>query len=132
MKSSIFCLLALPTVLCCCQQSSKTKDTAQSIIIDSTLRDSLRQRIQLVSDRHFSEFKTPIEARFFSNGLQTDSIIQSDFDMISWYSSFKDTIELVAHVGQFETEALLVKFIDRKPQAYFFRAPHLGKKYFKL
>jgi hypothetical protein len=82
----------------------------------------------------FPEFRTPIEARFFANGLQTDSIIQNEFRMISWYSNHGDTIDLVAHVGDFETEALLIRFLKGKPIVLFSRAPHdiEGSTYFKV
>jgi hypothetical protein len=138
MKLSILSLLTLSIILCCCQQPTKTlsqaKDTTQSVVIDSTLRDTLKRHIEFISDRNFSNFKTPIEARFFTNGLQTDSIIENEFSMISWYSNYRDTIDLVAHVGEFETAALLIRFIKGKPTVLFFRAPHdiEGSRYFKV
>jgi hypothetical protein len=137
MKSSILFLFSL-SVLLCCQQTTKTlsqaKDKTQSIFVDSTYRDSVKRQIQFTSDRYSSQFKTPIEARFFSNGLQTDSIVENNFGMISWYSIHKGTIDLVAHVGKFETEALLIRFLNGKPTVLFFRAPHdvEGSKYFKV
>jgi hypothetical protein len=138
MKSSIFFLLSISVLLCCCQQPTKTlsqaNDATKSIIVDNTFRDTVKRHIQFTSDRHFSQFNTPIEARFFTGGLQTDSIIENDFHMISWYSNNKDTIELVAHVGEFETEALLLRFLKGQPKVLFFRAPHDvgGSNYFKL
>jgi hypothetical protein len=116
------------------KSSEQAKDTTQSVIIDSSLRDTVKKHIEFISDSRFSEFKTPIEARFFTDGLQTDSIIQSDFSMISWYSNHQDTIDLVAHVGEFETAALLIRFIKGKPTVLFFRAPHdvEGSRYFKI
>ena len=138
MKSSILLLLILSIAFCCCQQQTKSlaqaKDTTQSVIIDSSLRDNVKRQIEFISGRNFSKFKTPIEARFFSNGLQTDSLIQNDFNMISWYSSHKDTIDLVAHIGKFETEALLIRFMKGQPTVLFFRAPHdvEGSNYFKI
>ena len=138
MKSSILFLLSLSVLLCCCRQTTKklsqAKDKTQSIFVDSTYRDSVQRHIELTSDRYFSQFKTPIEAIFFSNGLQTDSIVENNFGMISWYSIHKDTIDLVAHVGEFETEALLIRFLNGKPTVLFFRAPHdvEGSKYFKV
>ena len=52
--------------------------------------------------------------------------------MISWYSNKKDTIDLVAHIGEFETSALLLRFINGKPKVFYYRAPHSGQKYFRL
>lgn len=104
------------------------------VIVDSTMHDTVNRYIKFISNREFSNFTTPIEARFFTNGLQTDSIIENDFNMISWYSSHQDTIDLVAHVGKFETAALLIRFIKGTPTVLFFRAPHdvEGGNYFKI
>jgi hypothetical protein len=138
MKSSILFLLTLSIMLCCCQQPTRTlsqaKDATQSVIVDSIMRDTVKRHIEFTTDKNFSNFKTPIEARFFTNGVQTDSIIENDFSMISWYSNYRDTIDLVAHVGEFETAALLIRFIKGKPTALFFRAPHdvEGSRYFKV
>jgi hypothetical protein len=137
MKPSRLFLLSISILLCCCQQPTKTlsqtNDATKSIIIDSTFRDTVKQYIQLKSDRYISSFKTPIEARLFTGGLQTDSIIENDFHMISWYSNNKDTIDLVAHVGEMETEALLIRFLKGQPKVLFFRAPHdvEGSSYFR-
>ncbi len=38
---------------------------------------------------------------------------------------------MVAHIGEFETEALLVRFIRDKPNVLFFRVPHEGQRYFR-
>jgi hypothetical protein len=139
MKLTSLSLLLLPILLCCCQQSATTSPSVggnrpRSIIIDSTLRGTVKMAIRFISDRHFSSFQTPLEARFFSNGFLTDSIIQPDFKMCSWYSSHNDTIDLVAHIGQLETTALLIRFIGRQPTVWFFRAPHEvgGNNYFKI
>ncbi len=53
--------------------------------------------------------------------------------MNSWYSNNKDTINLVAHVSNFETVALLIRFLKGKPSVFLFRAPHDigGSRYFK-
>ncbi len=138
MKPFLF-VLFLTIALCCCRQRQTSlgqvaKDTTQSVLIDSHLQDSLQKHIQLISDKHSSFFKTPIEARFFSNNVVVDSVIESDFEMSSWYSSRHDTVDLVAHVGEFETEALLLRFVggQPQPQVYFFRAPHERQTYFRL
>lgn len=137
MKLCLTFILFLAMILCCCRQTKKSPssisfDTTKTFTLDSTLQDSIERQIQFVSDRDFSQFKTPIEFRFFSNDLLSDSIIQPDFRMMSWYSNNKDTIDLVAHVGEFETSALLLRFIDRKPNVFFFRAPHERQNYFRI
>jgi len=62
----------------------------------------------------------------------TDSLVEPDFKMLSWYHSYKDTIDLVAYVGEFETQALLLRFIHRTPHVYYIRAPHEDQRYFRL
>ncbi len=126
-------------LLCHCKRITETATNEKendtfTVTIDSTLRDTLKRNIEFVSDRYHSAFKTPIEARFFLNDILTDSIIQPDFGMMSWYSSHQDTIDLVAHVGGFETVALLLRFIGHKTTVWFYRAPHdtEGSKYFKI
>jgi hypothetical protein len=121
--------LFLTIVLCSCKQ---TKDTTKIFILDSNLQDTTKSIVQLVSDKHFSQFKTPIEVYYFLNDKLVDSIIDSDFGMISWYSNNKDTIDLVAHIGEFETSALLIRFISGKPQVFHYRAPHEEQNYFRL
>jgi hypothetical protein len=137
MRPILFFPWFLLIILCCCQQRKATspntkQDTVRSIIIDNALQDTIERHIQFISGMHFSHFKTPIEAHFFSNDKLVDSIIQPDFGMISWYSNHGDTVDLVAHVGEFETEALLVRFIGDKPTVFFFRAPHERQNYFKI
>ena len=120
--------LFLIIVLCSCKQ---IKDNTKIFILDSNLQDTTKSLVQFVSDRHFSQFKTPIEVRYFLNDKLVDSIIQTDFGMISWYNNKKDTIDLVAHIGEFETSALLLRFIDGKPSVLYYRAPHLGQNFFR-
>ena len=138
MKLLLLVFIFLSILFCNCQQtikdSSYTKqDTTKSITIDSSFRDTALKYIQFVSDEESSHFKTPIEARFFRNDICLDSIIEGAFDMHSWYSKFKDTIYLVAHIsGTLETEALLIRFLHGNTTVYFYRAPHLaGRDYFK-
>ena len=125
-------------LFCCCNELPKTlpqgKTKIQSIIIDSTLRDTIIKHIEFGGGKNDFSFTTPIEARFFSNGQQTDSIIENNFSMISRYSSWGDTLDLVAHVGNFETSALLIRFLKGKPSVFFLRAPHdiEESKYFKV
>lgn len=54
--------------------------------------------------------------------------------MMSWYSRYKDTTDLVVHLGVLESAALLVRFVNDKPAVYYFRAPHEleGPAYFKI
>ena len=51
--------------------------------------------------------------------------------MISWYSNRNDTIELVAHINTFEATSLLLRFIDGKPNVFYYRASHSGQYYFR-
>jgi hypothetical protein len=101
-------------------------------IVDSSLKESLQSHLQFVSDRHFSRFKTPIEYRHFTESLLDDSLYQEDFSMSSWYSISHDTIDLVAHVGSFETAALLLRFVGKNISVFYYRAPHSQQKYFRL
>jgi len=106
---------------------------ARDITVDSTLRESLKSHVQLISDRYSSYFRTAVEARFFWSGQQTDSIIDDDFKMMSWYHDHNDTIDLVAHLGELESVALLVRVVKNKPSVFFYRAPHLpGRAFFKV
>ena len=52
--------------------------------------------------------------------------------MMSWYSNDKDTIDVIAHIGQFETSALLLRFIKGNPSVFFYRALHEGQSYFRI
>lgn len=129
--------IILFTAFCSCQQKKNTPsfvnvDTTKNVVTDNPLQDSVERHIQFLSDEYFSNFKTPIEVRFFSNGLLVDSIIKPDFFMMSWYSIRNDTIDLVAHIGQFETSALLLRFVDKKTMVFFLRAPHERQKIFRL
>ena len=133
LQFSLFLLL-----LGSCKQSLKTlrqldSDTLQSVILDSALHDTVEKNIKYIPDRHFSSFKTPIEVRWLQNGLISDSIIDDSFDMISWYSINKDTIDLVSHITEMESHALLVRFVGNEIYVFFFRAPHdtQGSKYFR-
>jgi hypothetical protein len=128
MKS--FALLALLTSLFVygCQQGARTK----TFTLDIAIKDTVQQHIKLHSNKYFSDFETPAEVRFFSDGVLVDSVIEADFHMISWYSSHKDTIDLVAHVGELETQALLIRFKYGTPHVYYFRASHDREKFFRL
>ncbi len=107
-------------------------NNSQVLIKDSLQADSIKNKIHFISDRYYSEFKTPIHAYIFTNNVVVDSIIEPDFHMVSWYSSHNDTVSLSAHVGQFETAALLIRFVDGKFNASFFRAPHSGQAFFRI
>ena len=107
-------------------------DQSEFLIQDSSKIDSIKNMIHLVSNRTFSNFKTPVEAYYLENGTTIDSIIEPDFNMISWYHSHQDTISLVAHLGSFETSALLLRFVKGKVNISFFRAPHSGQEVFRI
>jgi hypothetical protein len=120
-------------LISCQHQSNNQKKKIDSIVIDSTFRDTVKHHIEFISDKYFSNFKTPIEVRSFTDGIQKDSIIQNDFQMISWYFISKDTIDLVAHIGNFESIALLIRFLKNQPTPLFYRASHeKGDNFFKV
>ena len=121
--------LLVSVILCFCKQKT---DNAKILFLDSNLKDTTKSLVRFISDRHSSLFETPIEVRLLLNGQTYDSIIKSDFRMISWYSSRGDTIDLVAHIGDFETSALLLRFINEKLEVFHYRAPHSGQHYFRL
>lgn len=107
-------------------------DQSEFIVKDSSMIASIKNKIHLVSDKSFSSFKTPVEVYDLENGVIIDSIIEPDFSMDSWYHSHQDTISLVAHLGSFETSALLLRFVKGKVNVSFFRAPHSGQKVFRI
>ncbi len=122
-------------LLCYCHETIKPPSTAfenQSFILDSAFRDTIQRHTQYIPGRYYSKFKTPIDVQFYSNDLLVDSIIAPDFEMMSWYDSYKDTIDLVAHVGDFETFALLIHFIGGKPIVLLYMASHERQNYFRI
>lgn len=137
MKHALLYPLLLSVTLCCCKLKNKTTSPPSTIdtnnvVIDSSIRDTVARYIQFTSDRNFSYFKTPIEVRFISNDQVVDSIIQPDFNMTSWYYFNQDTVDLVAHIGELETSAMLLRFINGRPNVFFYRAPHLEQRIFKI
>lgn len=138
MKRLIYSLLLITPSIFSCQQRIKTfpnlavsKD--QIFVLDTALKDTIQRHIKLHLNKHFASFETPAEIRFFSDRSLVDSVIESNFRMVSWYSNHNDTIDLVAHVGEFETQALLVRFIHgERPRVFYFRAPHERQRYFRL
>jgi len=128
-------LLFFSVLLSYCHETIKSSSTAfenQSFLLDSSLRDTIQRHTQFIPGRHSSLFKTPINVKLYSNDLLVDSIIKPDFEMMSWYDSYKDTIDLVAHVGEFETFALLVHFIKGKPIVFLYMASHEHQNYFRI
>ncbi len=107
-------------------------DQAEFLVKDSSTIDSIKSKIQLDSNRTSSSFKTHVEAFYLENGIIVDSIVESEFNMMSWYSSHQDTISLVAHLDFFETSALLLRFVDGKVNISCFRAPHSDRALFRL
>lgn len=74
-----------------------------------------------------------MQAQFYGNGRMLDFINANDYDMMSWYSIHKDTIDLVAHIGNFETAALLLRFVGHQIIVRYLRAPHnMYAAYFKV
>lgn len=137
MKTFTYLFLLTALIIFGCHQRSGTisneVETKNKIFtLDTALKDTVQRHIKLHSNKHFSSFETPADVRFFSDEILIDSVIKPDFHMISWYSNRKDTIDLVAHVGEFETQALLIRFIYGTPHVYYFRASHERQRYFRL
>lgn len=112
----------------CRQKESNSK----IFILDSSLSDTSRQLVHFISDKHASQFKTAIEVRYYLDNQIVDSIVQPDYVMTSWYSAKNDTIDLVAHIGEFETDALLLRFVSGHPQVFHYRAAHSEQNYFRF
>jgi len=109
------------------------EDNNPSIIIDSAFRETVEKNIQLNPTGYFSSFKTQLEARYYKNGIVVDSIIENHYNIDSWYSIRSDSIDLVAHIGELESVALLIHFVHGKASVWFFRAGHgLTSNYFKI
>lgn len=134
----ILVLTLLPALfLYCCRREVGNSAITMSaenktFHLDAAIKDTVLRYVKLHSNKHFASFETPAEVRFFSDGAVVDSINESNFHMISWYSISKDTIALVAHIGDFETAALLIRFLHRTPNVYYLRAAHERQKYFRL
>ena len=125
------------TIFSFCHQANQTpaliNASSQIITVDSTLQDSIQCHIQLISDRHFSQFKSPAEIRFFTNDLIVDSIVEKNAEMISWYTIYGDSTDLVVHFGEgFGTTSLLLRFLDSTIHVYYFIASHEGQRFFRL
>lgn len=137
MKNIVAYTFIIMGLLTSCTQTVKpvfitNADSSKTILIDTALKDIVKKQIELLSVRSFSCFKTPVIAYFFSNDQLVDSIINQEYIMDSWYWMRNDTINMVAHLGELETEALLIRFIKRKPTVYYLRVPHEGQKFFRL
>jgi len=117
-----FLMILLLSLLPSSSGSTATKN--KGFAIDPAIKDTVLRHIKSHSNKHFASFETPAELGFFS--------IETGFHMTSWYSAENDTVDLVAHVGEFETQALLIRFLHGKPVPYYLRAPHLVEKYFRL
>src|SRR5271170_4863528 len=98
----VFCFICFAFILPLASAQQTLTKSNQLFTLDPALQDTVQRHIELHSDKYFSSFKTPTEVRYFSNGVLVDSLIQPDFQMISWYSNHGDTIDLVAHVGDLE------------------------------
>jgi hypothetical protein len=103
----------------------------RNLIIDTSYRDTVKQRIQFISDRYNSVFSTPTRIYLYANGVKIDSIIESEFRMSSWYHLRHDTIDMVAHIGDLESTALLLRFVNGQVTVLFFRAPHGEQRFFR-
>lgn len=137
MKNIVAYTFIIMGLLTSCTQTVKpvfitNADSSKTILIDTIVKDSVQKNIDVLSVRSYSYFKTPVIAYFFSNDQLVDSIIDQEYGMSSWYSIRNDTIDLVSHLGGFETAALLIRFIKGTPSVYYFRAPHEDFKFFRL
>lgn len=133
----LFTIIVAITILAwACNQGVRDRPSEDNytniFVIDSVYKDSIMPTLQCLSDWKFSYFSTPIQYNLFHNDLCVDSVFESEFRMASWYSCFKDTVDLVAHIGQMETIAMLLRFTRDSNYVYFFRAPHENQEYFKL
>jgi hypothetical protein len=101
--------------------------------LDSNLHSSIKNEIQLISGKHYSEFTTNVKAKFYLGGNLSDSIMDNSRKLASWYSNSGDTIDIVVHTRFFENEAFFVRFIGNKHKVFFYRASHdFGNKRFGL
>ncbi len=129
MKLLFTIILFSSIVLFSCRQK---ESNSKIFILDSSLSDTSRQLVHFISDKHASQFKTAIEVRYYLDNQIVDSIVQPDYVMTSWYSAKNDTIDLVAHIGEFETDALLLRFVSGHPQVFHYRAAHSEQNYFRF
>jgi hypothetical protein len=130
-------LLSLSILFYGCYRPSNTstefsEGSNKLIIVNSRLQDTVYKRLSSRRNQNFSDFSTLVEAHYYLGDALVDSLIEPDHAMMSWYTAHNDTVNMVAHLGFFEPEGLLVRFIDGKPAVYFLRAPHEGQKFFKL
>ena len=101
--------------------------------LDSNLHSSIKNEIQLISEKYYSVFTTNVNAKFYFGGNLSDSIMDNSRKLASWYSNSGDTIDIVVHTRFFENEAFLVRFIGNKHNVYLYRASHdFGNKRLRL
>ena len=122
-------LMLMAVSFCCCRQEVRPF----SFTLDPAIKDTVERHISNVRERRqFSSFDTQVDCRYYLDGILTDSLIDPNFRMLSWYSNRADTIDLVAHIGNFETSALLIRFIKGRPHLFYYRAPHEQQRCFRL
>ena len=121
----IFCT----SVYCLAQQAKEPQKITR---IDNNIRHLAKENMRFISDRMFSQIKTALYVEYYTNDKQTDTFDQKDYSLISWYHQLRDTINLVAHINDFETEALLLKIFRDTIIVRFFRCSHSTTKIFSL
>ena len=118
MRLNLIFLSSLFVLFYSCGHANKktiflSQDSTHSITIDSAFSDVVKSQLHSTSSKKLSSFETALEAHYFANELQVDSFV-GNYKMLSWYHVHGDTIDLVAHINDFESEALLLHFIGNK------------------
>ena len=108
----------------------KSKDKV--FIINPDIIDSAVALIKLPANKFSSDFQTHLAARFYTNDELTKSIDDAEYSISSSYGYFEDTLQLVAHISDFETQALLVKFVGDRALVRFYRCSHGSSRLFRL
>ena len=124
----LYYLLIALAIFSCIQ--AREKD--QSMVVDIKVADTAKNKINLLSDDHNSYFETKVWAQYYTNDFITDSVNDDNYGMSSWYSIRNDTIELVVHVSDFVTNALLLRILHDSTIVRLFLAPHTLRPMFKL
>lgn len=119
----------LLTVIACCSCGG-WRGWPYLYRVDPVVRDEVQKHIKVVTGR---SFETSLQLQNYVDDVLVDSVVDTAFQMMSWYSAHHDTIDLVAHMGVLETNALLVRFVKGmpSPDIYYYKASHEGQRYFR-
>lgn len=126
-------LFAFIIHLVSCAPSSLTS-RSNSIIIDTNLTATAIARTHFNNNRHFSDFRTEVNAEYYFDGKLKTTIRDTNYSVMSWYSFHKDTIDLVAHIGGgINGSAFLLKFTQDSILVYYYACGHTeDRKIYKL